>query len=191
MPHIEILPDDLNDDASFVNAGVRLGMSPDALEMPKVDEYVDLVAGYEVMAVRPTQHDGVPATLITLGDSTGSREVGILRLRNDATREAQLEAVRLFADSEEKATWVKRLAEEPGTDEPKSIELDFAYDEDDLAEALVRALEGLDVTYRIEKLRGPGGGWPVIRFNGTDRELRKLLRGPYTMDEEDVTDLLG
>lgn len=113
MPHIEILTDDLNADAHFVNAGVRLAMSPDALEMPKVDEYVDLVAGYEVMSVRQTQHDGVPATLITLGDSTGNREVGILRVRNDAVREAQLEVTRLFEDSEALGAWVAAQTARP------------------------------------------------------------------------------
>jgi hypothetical protein len=188
MPHIHILPDDLNDDAHFVNVGVRLGMTPDALEMPKVDEHVDLVAGYEVMSVRPTQHDGVPATLITLGDSTGGREVGILRVRNDATRDAQLEVVRLFADSDEKASWIKAQTEQPGTDEIKTIELDVT-DEgwgDELDEStpfplnvMMAMTAGSGITYRIVQLRGPGGGWPVIAFTGKDRELRKMLMNHY------------
>lgn len=181
MPHIEIIADDLNEDAHFVNAGLRLGMSPDALEMPKVDEWVDLVAGYEVMSVRPTQHDGVPATLITLGDSTGNREVGILRVRNDAVREAQLEVVRLFDDSVAKEEFAAALKEAPGTDEVKTIELDVAleHDGENLLDVLVDMTEGSSIAYRVVTLNGPGGGNPVIAFTGKDRELRHMLREKY------------
>lgn len=68
----------------------------------------------------------------------------------------------------------------------KTIELDFAYDEDDLATALFNTLNGIDVTYKIVNLAGPGGGWPVIRFTGAEEALTELLVGPYDMDDEDV-----
>lgn len=92
---------------------VALDMEPSALVMPPTDEWVDLIAGYEVMGVKAGRHDGADATLITLGDSLGQREVGILRLRNDAVREAQLEVIRLFGSEEGAKAFIESLKSKP------------------------------------------------------------------------------
>lgn len=72
----------------------------------------------------------------------------------------------------------------------QSIELDFAYDEDDLAEALQRVSANVDVSYKIVTLEGPGGGWPVIRWYGTRNWLIELLRGSYGMDEDEIAEII-
>jgi hypothetical protein len=102
------------------NHTVLLGMMPEMMvefeKQAKEDvlgDYVDYVAGYMVLDARPSTHDGQPATTITLFDSMGGREVGILRLRNDANRDAFLEVTRYFVDAKDVQPFRESLAARP------------------------------------------------------------------------------
>lgn len=193
-PYVEILARNDDDVAKVIDIadGLLIGCSPDAIADDN-DPFTDWLGGYALRrSLTPSQHDGHAATLISLHDSMGEREVGRLVLRNDALRDARLEVVRIFEFPEARDKWIKeqeQLAE--GTDEVKTVELDFAYDEDDLSEALVRATQDFDLSYRIVNLKGPGGGWPVIKFTGTNRELRRFARTVYQMGKEDVAEFIG
>lgn len=43
-----------------------------------------------------------------------------------------------------------------------------------LDETLVMLTAGTEITYRIVELHGPGGGWPDVKFYGTEADLRVL-----------------
>jgi hypothetical protein len=75
----------------------------------------------------------------------------------------------------------------------ESLELDVCHDERDPWEATADALvAGLPaVTYELVRLRGPGGGWPLVRFVASGpaatapevaRQLR-VFRARYAGDE--------
>lgn len=142
--------------------------------------------GYGVRRTNPGQHDGHPATVITLTDSDGDREVGRLVLRNDALRDARLRVTRQFQDPADKLTFKRLLTE--GTEEVKTLELDVAYgngpdDSDDFESTLADMLSVAPNTFaRVVNPHGPGGGAPVVAFRGPDRELRRLLREKYGAD---------
>ena len=69
------------------------------------------------------------------------------------------------------------------------VDLDFAYDEDTVEEALARflgmnGLAGTITTYVVDPA-GPGGGWPIVRFfYSTPADLDRLLDA-YGLDAED------
>lgn len=133
--------------------------------------------GYCVMRTSQGQHDGHPASVLTLADSDTQREVGRLVLRNDALRDARLLVTRQFETKQERDAFVRSL-ELGGTDEVKTLELDVAHDEP-LLETLIEMTEGTTISYRIVNPHGPGGGWPVVAFTGKDRELRRMLTDHY------------
>jgi hypothetical protein len=167
---------------------VKLWVSPDmvvGLDDSK-DESVgwDWIAdGYTVMRTSPGQHDGHPATTMTLADSDSGREVGRMVLRNDALRDARLEVTRQFQTKAARDAFVRSL-ELGGTDEVKTIELDVSYGNEPpytetLLDALMQMTKDTGISYRVVNPHGPGGGNPVVAFTGTDRELRKMLVDQY------------
>jgi hypothetical protein len=158
---------------------VELWVSADqvwALDMDEHNGWDWIADGYCVIRTSPGKHDGHDATVMTLADSDTQREVGRLVLRNDALRDARLLVTRQFETKQERDAFVRSL-ELGGTDEVKTIELDVA--EQDLLEALLEMTEGTTISYRVVKLHGPGGGWPVVAFTGKDRELRRMLVDHY------------
>jgi hypothetical protein len=158
---------------------VELWVSADqvwALDMDEHNGWDWIADGYCVIRTSPGKHDGHDATVMTLADSDTQREVGRLVLRNDALRDARLLVTRQFETKQERDAFVRSL-ELGGTDEVKTIQLDVA--EQDLLEALLEMTEGTTISYRVVKLHGPGGGWPVVAFTGKDRELRRMLVDHY------------
>jgi hypothetical protein len=95
---------------------VKLWISPDMAwgyddtDVPGWDWIAD---GYVVLRVGPGRHDNTSATVLTLADSDGQREVGILRLRNDALRDARLEVTRQFETNRERDEFVTGLNARP------------------------------------------------------------------------------
>lgn len=69
--------------------------------------YVDYVAGYVVIKTGEAQHDGRPATRLTLADEMGQREVGRLVILNDAAHEERLEWIRWFEDETDAASFLE------------------------------------------------------------------------------------
>lgn len=193
MPYTEAvdvrIPEEMPEDS------IKLYVSPDAVRGRDDEDHPEggwdwIADGYMVLKTAPARHDGHPATLITLADSDGNREVGRLVLRNDALRDARLVVTRQFEDDEQRYVFTQILEQGPGTDEVKSIQLDITdegWTEEELGgnsenfplNVLMAMTKGTTISYRIVQLRGPGGGWPVIEFTGKDRELRKMLVDHY------------
>lgn len=95
---------------------VKLWVSPDAVWGQEETEYAGwdwIEDGYCVLKSSPGRHDGQSATVITLSDSQGQREVGILRLRDDALRDARLQVVRQFETKEQRDRFVAGLNAQP------------------------------------------------------------------------------
>ncbi len=67
-----------------------------------------------------------------------------------------------------------------------SIELDVAVEPNELADFLVAVDSKYVVTSEIVTLRGPGGGWPVVRFSGAVDAVSTLVN-----DYDDGVDLLS
>lgn len=189
MGYVEILSREQLDSAEVFETEVLVGLSPDEVSSES-DEFTDWLGGYMLTrSPAVSRHDGHSATLITLSDSGGSREVGRLVLRNDALRDARLEVKRIFDKPEQRDTFVYEVNERlVGSDEVKTIELDVTDegwgDELDVPvpfplNVMMAMTKGTGITYRIVRLHGPGGGWPVIAFTGKDRELRKMLVEQY------------
>lgn len=62
---------------------------------------------------------------------------------------------------------------------------DLAWDDSKTAEeAVSEAIAGLEVTAKILKEHGPGGGWPEVEFTGSRPALEKLAIW-YTHNSKD------
>lgn len=77
-----------------------------------------------------------------------------------------------------------------------SLDLDFAYDEDD--ETLDDAITTFIAPYRgrivasVVIQHGPGGGWPIVRFDATSRvDLMSLALTYCAGDVEQANELLA
>lgn len=58
-----------------------------------------------------------------------------------------------------------------------SIALDVCYDATTLEAVLFELSDGLaSITCRIVQHAGPGGGWPVVRFAGSEADVEALVR---------------
>lgn len=115
MGYIEILTIDQTDLAADgeLPTDVIVGCSPDEISTD-ADSFTDWMGGYMLTrSLTSSRHDGHPATLITLHDSGGDREVGRLVLRNDALRDARLEIKRVFDKPEQLDSFAKSLTERP------------------------------------------------------------------------------
>lgn len=115
MTYTEILARTTNEFEKFVDLGdgVLVGLSPDAVATDE-DNFSDWLGGYMLTrSLTPSRHDGQPATLITLADAMGQREVGRLVLRNDALLDARLELVRIWEDDKERDAWVAAQSARP------------------------------------------------------------------------------
>lgn len=115
MPYIEILARTTTEFEKFVDLadGVLVGLSADAVATDE-DNFSDWMGGYMLTrSLTPSRHDGHPATLITISDAMGQREVGRLVLRNDALLDARLELVRIWEDDNERDAWVAAQSARP------------------------------------------------------------------------------
>jgi hypothetical protein len=45
---------------------------------------------------------------------------------------------------------------------------------------------GFDVTFTVAQESGPAGGHPVLRFEGEEAELRKMVHAHYGPDAADI-----
>lgn len=71
----------------------------------------------------------------------------------------------------------------------KTIELDTVADGvygDTGLSAGQKITEGYDVTFVVVTERGPAGGHPVIRYEGDEAELRRMVVEHYGPDSLDV-----
>lgn len=73
-----------------------------------------------------------------------------------------------------------------------TIDLDVAYEEDEgtLDEALRRLGEEFSLLTTVVTERGPGGGWPVVRFCGAEADVRRMASDRFQLDNELVEELL-
>lgn len=74
------------------------------------------------------------------------------------------------------------------------IDLDYAYDENNVEEALARFLKNNDLTDKVTThvivQVGPGGGWPIVRFS-TDSQsaMHDVIVAYAGGDMRDAVDL--
>jgi hypothetical protein len=63
-----------------------------------------------------------------------------------------------------------------------SIELDFAYDEDTVEEALLRVTAAYNgkLLPTVVDASGPGGGWPIVRWTTFDQATMVRMIEEYT-----------
>jgi hypothetical protein len=47
------------------------------------------------------------------------------------------------------------------------------------------------VTKQIVEESGPGGGWPVVRLTGPAKEVFKILREQYDLDDDSIAYMVG
>lgn len=62
-------------------------------------------------------------------------------------------------------------------------ELDIAYDDETLEEAVTSLIDTEPLTWAVVNESGPGGGWPIVRFDGPRDALSRML-GRYAQDPD-------
>ena len=72
-----------------------------------------------------------------------------------------------------------------------SLELDVAYDDTLEQQLFDLALDLESITYRVVEPNGPGGGWPVVRFAGSEGDIRSLVARYSPDDDEHARELLS
>lgn len=72
------------------------------------------------------------------------------------------------------------------------IELDttFGNQGETLEEAIAEVTAGTAVAAEVVNPHGPGGGWPIVAYEGDEAELAVVARR-YGFDDADVAELLG
>jgi hypothetical protein len=85
------------------------------------------------------------------------------------------------------------LALRENADQLYSLELDWGNDKTNTEEKVladVKKISGSLHKMEVLTMRGPGGGWPVVRVVGTQAELKNLLKAYCDGDEIEIADFL-
>lgn len=73
-----------------------------------------------------------------------------------------------------------------------TIELDTVWGESDdeqtIEQTCDKLVAGRELTYTVVTRRGPGGGWPIIRFDGEEAAIVELMRTAYGFEDDDIAD---
>lgn len=190
MPYTEILARTTPEFEKFVDLGdgVLVGLSPDTVATDE-DNFTDWLGGYMLTrSLTPSRHDGQPATLITIADAMGQREVGRLVLRNDALLDARLELVRIWEDDNERDAWVAAQGARPAIldDTWEQVEartvnpgdrifVESDPDDPDLEDGTVRVVDvKFDVVYNEE------GGRPIVMLVRDRDDASTFMPGEWS-----------
>lgn len=155
----------------------------------------DVVVGFDVIRIGDGRHDGHPATVITLADTDGDREVGRFVIRKDAGVDSVLTWERVFENDDDAGDFVEFYEAMKSRPKLSSVTLDYMNIDETLEEALANASAKFGVSARVLKEHGPGGGCPVVEFSGLTENVYKLLRSKepygYGLDEGEIKEHLG
>lgn len=73
------------------------------------------------------------------------------------------------------------------------IEMDTCWAEH-LGETLASALESLEFSFQVRATvlveQGPGGGWPIVQYEGLRDHIESLLREAFDYDDAEITEEL-
>lgn len=67
-----------------------------------------------------------------------------------------------------------------------TLQLDVAHEEDTVEEALATIPADIGVTHEVVDPNGPGGGWPIVEFTGSDEAIERLVREWYSPDDAET-----
>lgn len=66
----------------------------------------------------------------------------------------------------------------------QALNLDVAYEGETLEDAISELTKDIDVTAEVVNERGPGGGWPVVRFVAESEDGLNALLQRYDPDNQ-------